>query len=110
MNTSNPPFLIIGRGPVAEAIASRFSVEGGGVITLARPDAAAITALEHGVDSAVIVAPPAPSPSLFLDIDDARLDAQLADFTDLFEALGALLGRLNPKVAIVLVGDRGHLG
>lgn len=110
MTTSKPSILVIGHGRVAEAIANRVNAEPGCVITLAHPDASAITALESGVDAAVIVPPPAPSPSLFLDIDDARLDAQLSHFTDLFEALGALLGRLNPKGAIVLVGDRGYLG
>lgn len=110
MTTSIPSILVIGQGPVAEAILRRVSVEVGDVITLAQPDAAAITALETSLDAAVIVAPPAPSSSLFLDIDDARLDAQLAHFTDLFEALGVLLGRLNLKGAIVLVGDRGYLG
>lgn len=110
MTTSKPSILVIGHGRVAEAIANRVNAEPGCVITLAHPDASAITALECGVDAAVIVPPPAPSLSLFLDIDDARLDAQLAHFTDLFEALGALLGRLNPKGAIVLVGDRGYLG
>ncbi|MCA0357367.1 MAG: SDR family NAD(P)-dependent oxidoreductase [Proteobacteria bacterium] len=110
MTTSNPTIVVIGQGPVAEAIPSRFSAGARGVITLPHPDAGAIKALENGLDAAVIVAPPAPSPSLLLDIDDARLDAQLSHFTDLFEALGALLGRLNPKGAIVLVGDRGYLG
>jgi NAD(P)-dependent dehydrogenase (short-subunit alcohol dehydrogenase family) len=111
MSVSNPSTLVIGLGPIADAIVSRLGDDvQGGVVTLERPDAAVIAALDQGLDAVVLITPPAPPPSLFLDIDDARLDAQLADFTDLFEALGAVLARLNPKGAIVLVGDRGYLG
>lgn len=111
MSASNPSTLVIGQGPIADAIADRFGSDTAGhLLTLDRPDAATIAALEHGLDAAVLIAPPALPSALFLDIDDARLDAQLADFIDLFEALGAILARLNPNGAIVLIGDRGYLG
>lgn len=111
MMASNSPILVVGRGPVADAIAERLDRDTqGGVVTLPRPDAAAVTALGYGLAAAVIVTPPGPPPCPFLDIDDARLDAQLADFLEAFECLGALLRLLDPNGAIVLVGDRGYLG
>lgn len=111
MMASNSPTLVLGRGSVADAIVERLDRDTpGGVVALTRPDAARVVALGNSLAGAVIVAPPGPPPCLFLDITDERLDAQLADFLDVFECLGALLGRLDPNGAIVLIGDRGYLG
>ena len=100
--------LIVGNGPVADAVAQRLKAEtDGAVVLLETPDAAA---LPDRIAAFVIVASPTEEPALFLDIDDARLDTQLARFADLFECLGVVLGRLDDNGAVLLIGDRGYLG
>ncbi len=103
--------LILGQGPVADAVAHRLKAETeGAVVLLEAPDATAMAALSDEIGALIIVAPPAEPPALFLDIDDARLDAQLTRFADLFECLGVALGRLDDNGAVLLIGDRGYLG
>jgi len=103
--------LILGHGPVADALASRLKAETeGAVVLLETPDGAAVATLSDGIATLIIIAPPAEPPALFLDIDDTRLNAQLARFVDLFECLGVALGRLDDNGAVLLIGDRGYLG
>lgn len=105
MTTSESPTLVIGQGPAAEAVAGRLRAT-----TVLAQDAATGAGLPERLAALIIVAPPASPPALFEDIDDARLDGHLAQFTDVFAALGHALGRLEDNGAVLLIGDRGYLG
>lgn len=79
---------------------------------LAQDDANVATSLEgdSALDGLVIVMPPPHLETSFLDVTDAQLEAGLAEFLDLFAALGRALPRLRDGGSLVVISHRGHLG
>jgi NAD(P)-dependent dehydrogenase (short-subunit alcohol dehydrogenase family) len=105
--------LLIGGGPVAEAISFRLRQEGVAVLGVARFDEAAVLGALAGIASLGSLVMVCPEPSLgtpLMAVTDSQLEVSLSQFLDLFGALHLALPRLLDGGAVLAVGTRGHLG
>lgn len=106
--------LVLGaQETLGEAIAARLRAAGRPAVEVAGAAeadvAAALGAIEE-LESLVIVARPPVLGASFLEVDDTRLEAGLAQFLDVFGALHLALPRLADGGAVVAVAANGHLG